>query len=187
MIEEVKKQFEEHQKAVEENKYLIKEIVAAYELISKSISQGGKILICGNGGSAADAQHIAAELMGKFEKMSKALPVIALSTDTSFLTAWSNDDCYDNVFSRQVEGLGNQGDVLIGISTSGNSGNIIKAVETAKSKDMKIINFLGKDGGKMKGSGDVELIVKHNRTCRIQEVHELCYHIMCGLIEDKFS
>ena len=187
MIEEVKKQFEEHQKVVEENKHLIKEVAVASELIMKSISQGGKVLICGNGGSAADAQHIAAELMGKFEKMSKALPAVALSTDTSFLTAWSNDDCYDNVFSRQVEGLGSQGDVLIGISTSGNSENVIRAVDAARNKNMKIITFLGKDGGKMKGSGDVELIVKHNRTCRIQEVHELCYHIMCGLIEEKFS
>ena len=184
-MNEIEKQFTEHIKAVEDNKQLIAKVEEAANLIVKSLKRGGKVLICGNGGSAADAQHIAAELLGKYEKMRPGMAAIALTTDTSFLTAWSNDDCYENIFSRQVGSLGKKGDVLIAISTSGNSENVIRALKVAEKKGLKTITFLGKDGGRMKGIGNVELLVKHNRTCRIQEVHELCYHVMCGLVEEK--
>jgi len=186
MKEEIKKQFDEHITAVKDNFDLAEKVENASRLIIDALKNEKKILICGNGGSAADAQHIAAELMGKYEKMRPALAAVALTTDTNMLTAWSNDDCYENVFSRQVEGLGAKGDVLIGISTSGNSENIIRAMTAAKKKGLKTISFIGKDGGNMKGLADVEIHIKHDRTSRVQEVQELCYHIMCGAVENAF-
>jgi len=183
----IKKQFEEHIEAVKKNYHLMDKIELAANTVVESLKNSGKLLVCGNGGSAADAQHITAELVGKYEKKRRALAAIALTTDTSMLTAWSNDDCFENVFAKQVEGLGKKDDVLIGISTSGNSENVIRALKAAKKLGLKTISFLGRDGGRTKGMTDIELIVNSNRTSRIQEVHELCYHIMCGLIEDNFS
>ena len=152
-------------------------------LMAKRLEMGYKILICGNGGSAADSQHFAAEIVGRFEKNRKAFPAIALTTDTSALTAIGNDYGFDNVFSRQVEALGQKGDILIGISTSGNSKNIIKAVEKAKEMNLFTVGFLGKDGGKLKDIVDKAFIVKHNNTARIQEVHLTLEHTLCKIIE----
>ena len=187
MTNKITNQFEELIKAIKDNQSIANNIDRAATLIIDSIEGGGKLLICGNGGSAADAQHISAELLGKYEKKRKALPAIALTTDTSMLTAWSNDDAFENVFSKQVEGLGKKDDVLLGISTSGNSENVIKALKLAKDMGLKTISLNGKDGGRMKGMADVEILIKHNRTSRIQEVHHLVYHIICGLIEEHFS
>lgn len=144
-----------------------------------------KLLICGNGGSAADAQHFAAELVCRFEKQRRALPAIALTTDTSVLTAWSNDYSFETVFSRQVEALGQKGDILIAISTSGNSMNVIRAVERAKEIGIFSIGLLGKDGGKLKDLVELALIVPSHRTCHIQECHMAIYHIICAAVEEK--
>jgi D-sedoheptulose 7-phosphate isomerase len=160
------------------------DILKAGELCKAAILRGHKILIAGNGGSAADAQHIAAEFVGRYEKDRPSMPAIALTVDTSALTAISNDYGFESVFSRQIEGLGQKGDVFIGISTSGNSPNIIKAVQTARQKGVKIILFLGKDGGILRGQGDVELIVPSERTARIQEMHILIGHIICSFVEN---
>ena len=185
--EEISKQFEEHIQTVKQNQHLMEKTEEATNVIIEAMKQGRKVLICGNGGSAADAQHIAAELVGKYECKSKAYPAIALTTDTSMITAWSNDNSFENLFSRQVEALGKKGDVLVSLTTSGNSPNVLKALEAAKKQELKTITFLGKDGGKAKGLSDVEILVKSNRTCRIQETHLLCYHIICGLVEQEFK
>ena len=152
-------------------------------LMGKRLEAGYKILICGNGGSAADSQHFAAEIVGRFEKERKAFPAIALTTDTSALTAIGNDYGFDKVFSRQVEALGEKGDILVGISTSGNSENVIKAVETAKDMGIFTVGFLGKDGGKLKDIVDKAFIVRHSSTARIQEVHLTLEHTLCKIIE----
>ena len=145
---------------------------------------GHKILICGNGGSAADAQHIAAEFIGRFHSERRALPAIALSTDTSILTSIANDYDYSQVFSRQVQGLGRAGDVFWGISTSGNSENVNKAIIEAKNKRMITIASTGKTGGEMVDTCDVALVIPSDSTARIQEMHILCAHIICQLIDD---
>ncbi len=152
-------------------------------LMGKRLEAGYKILICGNGGSAADSQHFAAEIVGRFEKERKAFPAIALTTDTSALTAIGNDYGFDKVFSRQVEALGEKGDILVGISTSGNSENVIKAVEKAKEMGIFTVGFLGKDGGKLKDIVDKAFIVRHSNTARIQEVHLTLEHTLCKIIE----
>lgn len=151
--------------------------------IVNSIKKGGKLLIAGNGGSAADAQHFAAEIVGRFVQERKGYPAIALTTDTSILTAIGNDYGYDMIFSRQIEALGNNGDVFIGISTSGNSVNIIKAIEVAKSKGLKIIGLTGKDGGKMKDICDLCLVFNYKETARVQEHHLMSYHLICEFVE----
>jgi D-sedoheptulose 7-phosphate isomerase len=161
-------------------------IEEAAQIIINSLKQGQKILICGNGGSAADSQHFATELVSRFEKDRAALPAIALSTDTSGLTATGNDFGFESVFSRQVEALGNKNDVFIGFSTSGNSKNIIKAIQVANEKEMKIISFLGRDGGKINNMNtSCNIIIPNQVTARIQECHETIYHILCKLIEDS--
>ncbi len=152
-------------------------------LMGKRLEAGYKILICGNGGSAADSQHFAAEIVGRFEKERRAFPAIALTTDTSALTAIGNDYGFDKVFSRQVEALGEKGDILVGISTSGNSENVIKAVEKAKEMGIFTVGFLGKDGGKLKNIVDKAFIVRHSSTARIQEVHLTLEHTLCKIIE----
>ena len=157
-------------------------IIKAVEVCKQTLSQGGKILIAGNGGSAADAQHIAAELVGRFEKARPGMAAIALTTDTSALTAIANDFGYDQVFARQVEGLGNKGDVFIGISTSGSSGNIVTAVEASKNKGLTNIAFCG-SGGKLPGLCDVAICVPSDRTATIQESHIMIGHMLCALIE----
>lgn len=154
-------------------------------LILIALKNGNKILICGNGGSAADSQHFAAELIGRYKIDRKSLPAIALTTDTSILTSIGNDYSYDEVFSKQVEGLGNENDILIGISTSGNSKNILNAIDVAKSKKMLVISLLGKDGGSMKQKSDEKIIVSSSNTPRIQEAHILIIHIICEIVEKE--
>ncbi|WP_263081434.1 D-sedoheptulose 7-phosphate isomerase [Endozoicomonas sp. Mp262] len=158
-------------------------IDGAARLIAESFKQGGKVISCGNGGSHCDAMHFAEELTGRYRDNRPAYPAIAIS-DPSHLSCVSNDFGYDYVFSRYIEGLGQPGDVLLGISTSGNSGNIIKAVELAKEKGMKVVLLSGKDGGKMAGMADIEIRVPHfGYADRIQEVHIKAIHIMIQLIE----
>jgi len=146
---------------------------------------GGKVLLCGNGGSAADAQHIATELVSKFLEERDALAAISLTTNTSSLTAIANDYSFDNVFERQVKALGRQGDILIGISTSGNSPNVIKALEAAKEKGMTTVGFAGGPGSKIGDVVDITINVPSNSTPRIQEVHITLGHIICGLVESE--
>ncbi len=164
---------------------LTDEIERACTLCMASILRGGKILLAGNGGSAADAQHIAAEFVGRFEHDRRALPAIALTVDTSAITAISNDYGYDYVFARQIEALGTEGDVFIGISTSGNSPSIIAALEKAQEKGLKTLVFSGKKGGLMKEQADIELIVPSDVTARIQEMHILIGHIICAEVEKR--
>lgn len=161
------------------------DILTASAIITDAFRAGGKLLLCGNGGSAADCQHIAAELVIRLSHDIKrpALPAIALTTDTSNLTAGGNDIGFENVFARSVEGLGNSGDVLLAISTSGNSPNIIKAVQAANSKGMKTIAFLGGSGGKLISEVDHSVVIPSSNTQRIQEGHITAAHIICELIE----
>jgi D-sedoheptulose 7-phosphate isomerase len=160
-------------------------VVKAGQIIVETLKSDKKVLICGNGGSASDAQHLAAELIGRFEKERRALPAISLSTDTSILTALSNDYGYDKVFSRQVEGLSAAGDLLIGISTSGNSKNVILAMKSAKDKGVKSIGLLGRNGGELASLVDIPVIVPHSVTARIQEVHIFVIHFWAALIEKQ--
>ena len=168
----------------------IKSIGSALEVAANicidSLKQGGKILIFGNGGSAADAQHIAAELVGRYKLERKGLSAIALSTDTSSLTAIANDYGYEHVFDRQIEALANPEDVAIGISTSGNSSNVINALQLAKNIGCKSIGLSGKSGGNMNNLCDVILVIRSKDTARIQEMHILLGHIICHLIELEF-
>lgn len=153
-------------------------------ILIKCFKAGNKVLICGNGGSAADAQHIAAELSGRFEKDRSPLPVEALHVNGSYVTAVANDYGFDMIFSRMTEAMGNQGDVLIGISTSGNSKNIVNAIEAAKKKNMLTIALTGRDGGVLKNISDFCINVPSNNTARIQEAHITIGHILCKIIED---
>ena len=167
--------------------YGIDLIEQASNILIDSIKSGGKILWCGNGGSAADAQHLATELMGGMSDHDrKPIPSIALTTDSSFLTAWSNDCGFESIFSRQIQGIGNDGDVLIGISTSGNSKNIIKAIKQAKYKKLKTIVFTGQKGGNIDGLADLTIKVPSNNTQRIQESHIMIGQILCGILEQHF-
>lgn len=162
------------------------DIVRAIEMMYHAISRGGKVLACGNGGSAADAQHFAAELVGRFERERQELGAIALTTDSSILTAIGNDYGFDHVFSKQIRAFGKAEDILLAISTSGNSQNIILAVEAAKKIGMPVIVFSGKGGGKMQallGAQDVHLCVPSDRTARIQETHLLLLHCLCDGID----
>lgn len=178
---------EEHQAMMERLKTCSDKIEAASGLLIDTLKQGGKILLCGNGGSAADCQHIAAEFVVRYELKRKALAAIALTTDTSILTAHANDFDFDTVFSRQVEALANERDCLIAISTSGKSKNILKAVEAAKLKDMSVIALTGCEGGELDRLASVSIIVPSNVTARIQEAHILIGHWWCGVVEQTFS
>ena len=149
----------------------VNDIESASEVLIKAVKDGNKILWCGNGGSAADAQHMAAELMGGLRSHDRpAIASLALTTDTSFITAWSNDTDYETIFSRQIEAIGNKGDVLIAISTSGNSKNVIRAIETAKEKRIRVIVLTGKSGGNMANSGNINICIPSDDTQRIQEL-----------------
>jgi D-sedoheptulose 7-phosphate isomerase len=159
-------------------------IEAAGELLIKTLKQGGKVLLCGNGGSAADCQHIAAELVVQYQKKRKALAAIALTTDSSILTAHSNDFGFDTVYSRQIEAIANEKDCLVAVSTSGNSRNILNAVEAARLKGMTVIGLTGRDGGEMSELITHSIIVPSNVTARIQEAHILIGHWWCGVIEE---
>lgn len=161
-------------------------IVEMAEMLIDCLKSGGKILLCGNGGSAADAQHIAGELVGRFARERKALSAIALSTDTSIITAVANDYGFEKVFSRQVEALAKEGDVLIGISTSGSAANVLNAIDAARKIGCRIIAFTGAAGGKMKSSVDLCLAVPASKPWRIQEAHITVGHILCDLVEEAF-
>ena len=158
----------------------------AVQALLTCVTSGGKVLACGNGGSAADAQHFAAEFIGRFERERPELAAIALTTDSSILTAVANDYGFNAVFSRQVRGLGQSGDVLIAISTSGNSPNVLAAIEAAHERDMVVLGLTGRGGGKMASAlrdTDVHICVPHERTARIQEVHLLTLHCLCDAVD----
>ena len=159
----------------------------ASALAVETLRNGNKILLCGNGGSAADAQHIAAELTGRYKTERRGLPGIALTTDTSALTAIGNDYGYDRVFDRQVEALAQKGDLLIGISTSGNSTNVINALKVAREMGCKTLGLTGRDGGAMNELCDINLVVPSNDTPRIQEMHILFAHTICQIIDNELS
>lgn len=163
------------------------EILVAVQSLVDSFRNGKKLMLCGNGGSAADCQHIAAEFVIRLSHhiQRPSLPAIALTTDTSNLTAGGNDIGWENVFARSIEGLGNEGDVLVAISTSGNSPNIIKAVEQAKSKNIFVVGFLGGNGGKLKDQVDLPIVIPSTNTQRIQEGHITVAHIICELVETE--
>ncbi len=165
---------------------LAKPIADAVGAVVGCITAGGKVMACGNGGSASDAQHFAAEFVGRFERERPGLAAIALTTDTSILTAVGNDYDFNSIFSKQVQALGSPGDVLIAISTSGNSANVLAAVDAAKAKEMTVIALTGRGGGKMRerlGETDVHICVPHERTARIQEVHILVLHCLCDAVD----
>ena len=165
---------------------LAQPISQAIELMFNALSNGNKILACGNGGSAGDAQHFAAELVGRFERERFPLPAISLSTDTSIITAVGNDYSFNEIFSKQVQALGQAGDILLAISTSGNSGNVVAAVEAALEREMRVVALTGKDGGKLGKlltEADVHINVQHRRTARIQEVHLVAIHSICDGID----
>lgn len=169
-----------------EDENLIAKIKAAVEIITLALKKGNKLLFCGNGGSAADAQHLAAEFSGRFYKDRKALPAEALHVNTSYLTAVANDYSFDVVYSRLVDGIGKEGDVLIGLSTSGNSKNILNALETAEKMKMFTIGFTGSSGGAMKNTCQILLNVPSDDTPRIQESHIMLGHIICQLVEENY-
>jgi D-sedoheptulose 7-phosphate isomerase len=161
------------------------DVARAAQMIAESMRAGGKLLLFGNGGSAADAQHIAAELAFRMGRERDALPALALTTDTSLLTAISNDRSFDFVFARQLQALGRRGDVALAISTSGNSRNVIAAVEQARALEIRTIGLLGKDGGQLARLVELALIVPSDNTQRIQETHITIGHIICQLLEDE--
>ncbi len=168
------------------NEVLLKTIAASVDVIVNSFLNGNRVYFCGNGGSAADAQHLAAEFSGRFYSDRKALPAEALHCNTSYLTAVANDYSFDDIYSRLIDGIGEQDDVLIGLSTSGNSPNIIKAFETARKKDMITIGFTGESGGRMKPLCDHLINIPSTDTPRIQESHIMVGHIICQLVEEKY-
>lgn len=163
------------------------EIINIADVCCTAISNKRKVIFCGNGGSAADAQHISAELVGRLVDDRRALAAISLTTDTSALTCIANDYGYDHVFSRQLAGVGQPGDVLIGISTSGNSQNVMNAVDMAKSMGIETVGWLGKDGGKLASMVDIPMIVPSNVTARIQEAHIFIGHTICAMIEKNLG
>lgn len=187
MIDQIKEQFEDHIRvANQSSEKLAEKISVACALVLDCLNNGNKVLLFGNGGSAADAQHIAAEFVGRFVTERRSLPAIALTTDTSALTAIANDYGFEYVFERQVRGLARTGDVLIGISTSGNSSNVVKALETGKIMGCKTIGFSGRDGGELNTHCDVNLVVPSDSTARIQEMHILIGHIICSFVDNAY-
>ena len=172
--------------SVLQNEGLLKAIAASVDVIVNAFRNGNRVYFCGNGGSAADAQHLAAEFSGRFYTNRKALPAEALHCNTSYLTAVANDYGFDEIYSRLIDGIGEAGDVLVGLSTSGTSANIIKAFETAKKKEMITIGFTGKSGGNMKPLCDHLVNIPSTDTPRIQESHIMVGHIICQLVEEKY-
>ena len=174
---------ENHFKVVQDMRKIMPEVASAGLRVRTALEKGRKILICGNGGSAADSQHMAAEFVGRFVKERQSLPALALTVDTSLLTAVGNDYGFDCVFSRQVEGLGQEGDVLIAIYTSGNSANVVMAVKTAKEKGIYVIALTGENGGILAKESDLCLAVPSQVTARIQEMHIMIIHMICEIAE----
>ena len=179
----INKMLTESSELIKNSAYLVPEIQKIIEIITDCIKKGNKVILFGNGGSAADAQHVAAEFIGRYKLERKSYPAISLTTDTSILTSISNDYSYDLVFSRQCESLVTKGDVVVGISTSGNSKNIEKGLSTAKKEGAITIGFLGNKGGTIKKIVDVPIIVNSSSTPRIQEVHRVIFHIICEIVE----
>jgi D-sedoheptulose 7-phosphate isomerase len=187
MKEMIEAELNAHKETIEKIILLLQpDIAKACELCVETIKQEKKILFFGNGGSAADAQHLAAELSGRYKKERRGLPGIALTTDTSVLTAIGNDYEYDYIFERQVEALANAGDLLFGISSTGNSSNVVRAFELGKSLGCRTLGLSGKGGGKMKACSDVNVIVPSNVTARVQEMHILIGHIICQAIDNEY-
>lgn len=184
-IKSIIKQSIDLKKCIMEDDEIITQILKVVTIVVNSVRNGKKILIAGNGGSAADSQHMAAELVGRLNTERNPIPAIALTTDTSIITAISNDFDFSDIFSRQVKALANPGDILILISTSGNSVNLLKAAEEAKNKGVITIGILGKDGGKLIKLVDIPVLVKHENTQRIQEAQLMIEHIICELVEQK--
>lgn len=174
----------EHLAVAQTMHHLAADIEQAGQCIAAALRRGNKVLLCGNGGSAADAQHIAAELTGRFEVMRRAYPAIALTTDTSALTAIGNDYGFEKIFARQVEALGEPGDVLIAISTSGNSPNILAAMAAATQLQMEVIGLVGRDGGAMRSLCNLSVVIRVKSTARIQEMHILVGHIWCAMVDE---
>ena len=177
----------EHRALFERLDALAPEVERAAAAIASALAAGGKLLVCGNGGSAADSQHIASELTGRFVADRRPLAAIALTTDTSALTSIGNDYAFDEVFARPLRGLGRRGDVLLGISTSGNSGNVLKAVDAARELGIATIGLLGRDGGALRARCDHAIVVPSATTARIQEAHILIAHTLCGLVERELG
>ncbi len=188
MQDMIQAEFEAHKKTIDATlKKLIPDVENASLIFIETLKKGNKILLCGNGGSASDAQHIAAELTGRYKRERRGLPGIALTTDTSALTAISNDYGYDHVFDRQVEALASKGDLLVGISTSGNSQNILNALRIAKELGCLTLGLSGKDGGEMNKICDLNIIIPSYDTPRIQEMHILIGHTLCQAVDDAVS
>ena len=187
MLETIKREFESHLQIIQTVQNNMENAIQdVSKIVVETLKNGNKVLICGNGGSAADAQHFAAELTGRYKTERRGLPGIALTTDTSALTAIGNDYGYDRVFDRQTEALANKGDLLIGISTSGNSKNVISALKLAKEMGCQTIGLTGRDGGAMNDVCDINLVVPSDNTPRIQEMHILFIHTICQIIDDNF-
>lgn len=172
---------------LESLKALEPQISKAADLIGECFGSGNKLLICGNGGSAVEASHFATELVVRFTKDRRALPAICLASDSGILTAAGNDYGFDEIFARQVAALGQPGDVLICLTTSGSSKNLVRALEEAKTRGLKTIAFLGRDGGSTIGIADVDLLVKSDSTARIQEAHQLLLHVLCEIVESRIA
>lgn len=187
-IDQIRALFEEAIEIKQRSLALVDAVAATADVLISAIESGHKVLVCGNGGSAADAQHFAAELVGRFERPRAAIPALALTTDSSILTAWSNDCGYETVFARQVAALGASGDVLVGISTSGNSPSVTHAMEEGRRIGLRLIALTGRDGGQLAAMSDVHaVIVPADQTSRIQEVHITVIHIWTRLIEDALA
>jgi D-sedoheptulose 7-phosphate isomerase len=185
MFNMIKKELQSHKETIEKTiSIMTPTIEEACKLMIKTLKNGNKVLLCGNGGSASDAQHIAAELTGRYKRERRGLPAIALTTDTSALTAIANDYGYEKVFSRQVEALANEGDLLMGISTSGNSDNVIEALRRASELGCQTLGLSGHDGGKMNTVCDLNIIIPSDNTARIQEMHILIGHILCQAVDN---
>ncbi len=186
-VERIRAQFADSAKLKQDSADVLAPAIArAAGVLTECLLADGKVLACGNGGSASDAQHFAAEMVGRFERERPELPAISLATDTSILTAIANDYSYEQVFAKQVRAFGASGDMLLAISTSGNSANVIAAIEAARDRDMRVVALTGKGGGRiggMLGEDDVHLCVPHDRTARIQEVHLLMIHCLCDAID----
>lgn len=187
MQEIVRRAFDEHLEVMANMGALESQIAEAGALCAEALKKNNRIYLCGNGGSAADAQHIAAELIGRFVSDRRALPAVALTTDSSAITAIGNDYGFDDVFSRQVAGLCRDGDVLIAISTSGNSLNVLNAVHCARDCGTRVVGLSGKSGGELRNWCDVSLVVPSEVTARIQEMHILIGHLLCELVESHLG
>lgn len=186
ICQEIQASIEVKQKILNDEEF-IAQIEAAALCLIEALKQGGKILICGNGGSASDALHIAGEIVGRFQKERRAYAAVALNADPAVMTAVANDYDFEQIFARQVEGLMTEKDVLLGLSTSGNSANVIRAFEKAKQIGGKTVLLSGKSGGKLRMMADVPLVVPSDVTAHIQEAHECIYHILCGLVEQALA